>query len=383
MISIINRPFWLSILAKSWEKRPLIWLHGVRQIGKTSLSKMLENSLYLNCDLPSAQRRLADPESFYETIEKGTVVVFDEIHRLGDPSMILKIGADEYPGLKILATGSSTLEATKKFKDSLTGRKTSVYLPPVLWDESREEFGIKDLDRRLLQGGLPAALLSDRPDLLFYSEWINSFFARDIQELFNIRNREGYIRLMNLLYRSSGNLIEYGQLAKLSGLSRPTVSAYIETLKIADNVYILPPYYGGGKREITARPKCYAFDTGIVAFTKGWNDIREEDRGILWEHLVLDELRAYYPERKVYYWRDKSNREIDFVIPGNDGKVDIYECKINPDRFSINPVSVFRGIYPEGKNYCICPFIKDSYITNIQGYKIEFSGSVKSTTSDK
>ncbi|ODS31862.1 MAG: hypothetical protein SCARUB_03007 [Candidatus Scalindua rubra] len=82
-------------------------------MGKTSLSRMLPDPVYLNCDLPSVCRRLADPESFYDSLEKGTTVVFDEVHRLEDPSRLLKIAADVYPHLKVLATGSSTLVATR------------------------------------------------------------------------------------------------------------------------------------------------------------------------------------------------------------------------------------------------------------------------------
>lgn len=129
----------------------------------------------------------------------------------------------------------------------------------------------------------------------YFSEWFDSFFARDIQELFGIRNRAGYLKLMKLLYRSSGNILDYTQLSKNSGVSRPTVMNYLESLIIAHNVYLLSPFHGGGKREITSRPKFCVFDTGLVTFVKGWKEIRIEDRGILWEHLVLDLIRSYFP----------------------------------------------------------------------------------------
>jgi uncharacterized protein len=58
-------------------------------------------------------------------------------------------------------------------------------------------------------------------------------------------------------------------------------------------VHLLRPFHGGGKREIVSRPKCYAFDTGFVTFEKGWDTIRTDDRGLLWEHLVLDSLRFH------------------------------------------------------------------------------------------
>lgn len=107
---------------------------------------------YLNCDLPSVQRSLADSELFLDGLAPNAVVVFDEVHRLPDPSQLLKIAADEYAGFRVLATGSSTLAATGKFRDSLAGRKFEVHLPPVPWDECIDAFGIADLDRRLLHG---------------------------------------------------------------------------------------------------------------------------------------------------------------------------------------------------------------------------------------
>lgn len=375
MISIIHRPYWLGIIHQAWKKRSLVWLNGARRSGKTSLAKMMDGAVYLNCDLPSVVRRLSDPESLYSSLVKDSIIIFDEIHRLEDPSRVLKIGTDEFPELRILATGSSTLEATRKFRDALTGRKTTVYLSPVLWEETRNVFNINDLDVRLLHGGLPEPLRAAAKDPSYFAEWIDSFYARDVQELFNVKNREGYIRLMHLLYRSSGNLIEYSSLSKNSGLSRPTVATYIESLRIANNIFLLSPYHAGGKRELTHRPKCYTFDTGMVTYIKGWNEIREEDRGILWEHLVLDMLRVHYSGEKIYYWRDKSEREIDFVILKGDGKIDIFECKINPDQLSIQTISVFREIYPEGRNMCVSPYIKEDYSVNIKGFKIEFTSN--------
>lgn len=178
---------------------------------------------------------------------------------------------------------------------------------------------------------------------------------------------------MHLLYRTSGNLIEYNSLAKLSGLSRPTVTTYLEALQIADNICVVSPYHGGGKREIVAQPKCYAFDTGMVTFVKGWEQIREEDRGVLWEHLVLDLLRTTFPGKKIQYWRDKSGREIDFVIPYGNQAADIYECKFNPDHFSVYPLNLFRNLYPEGKNYCLSPNIREPYQVRFKEIEIVFT----------
>lgn len=111
---------------------------------------------------------------FFRNLSEGFTVIFDEVHRIGNASLTLKTGTDEFPHLKILATGSSTLAATKKFHDSLTGRKTQLFFPPVLWNECLNDFGIPDLDQRLLNGGLPEFLITENKREEFCSEWIDS-----------------------------------------------------------------------------------------------------------------------------------------------------------------------------------------------------------------
>ncbi len=358
---MIRRSLWLERVHQAWSRRSIVWLSGVRRVGKTTLARMLPEAVYMNCDLPSTLRALEDPELYLDTQAKGSVLVFDEVHHLDDPSRLLKIAADEYPHLKVLATGSSTLAATHKFRDSLTGRKQAIHLCPVLWEECAEPFGVHDLDHRLLHGGLPEPLLAARKDPAFFSEWIDSFYARDILELFGIRNRQGFLSLFRLLLRQSGGQLDYSRLANSSELSRVTVKAHIEAMQIAHAVHLLRPFHGGGKREIVSRPKCYAFDTGFVTFEKGWDSIRDDDRGLLWEHLVLDALRFRFADEDIFYWQDKSHREVDFVIRRGRNHVDVLECKINPDKLETKPVEVFRSLYPEGENFVVSPVVKRPY----------------------
>ena len=358
---MIERSLWLDSIQRAWRHRSIVWLSGVRRVGKTTLTRMLSDALYFNCDLPSVQRTLEEPELFFDSQMAGNTLILDEVHQLRNPSQLLKIAADEYPQLKILATGSSTLAATRKFRDSLTGRKQAIHLCPILWDECADPFGIHDLDHRLLHGGLPEPLLAARKDPEFFSEWIDSFYARDILELFGIRNRQGFLALFRLLLRQSGGQLDYSQLANLSELSRPTVKNHIEAMQIAHAMHLLRPFHGGGKREIVSRPKCYAFDTGFVSFEKGWNSIRDDDRGLLWEHLVLDTLRFHFRDETIFYWQDKSQREIDFVIRGERDQVDIVECKINPDKLNVAPILAFRNLYPKGENTVVSPMVKEPY----------------------
>ncbi|MDW7759545.1 MAG: ATP-binding protein [Acidobacteriota bacterium] len=359
---------------EAWKKRPIVWLAGVRRVGKTTLARMLADTVHLNCDLPSDARRLEDPELFLGAQTKGAVVVLDEIHRLPDPSRILKIAADVYPQLRILATGSSTLAATRKFRDTLTGRKVVIHLSPVLWSECRDDFGIADLDQRLHYGGLPEFLLSPVKDESLFSEWMDSFYARDIQELFAVRERAGFLNLFRLLLRQSGGLADYSALSRECDISRQTVKTYLEALSIACAVIAVSPFHGGGRQELVKRPKVYGFDTGFVAYARGWTDIRDDDRGLLWEHLVLDSLRAKTGGEGLHHWRDKSGREVDFVVR-RGREVDAVECKINPDRFDAASLAVFREAYPRGRNLLVCPGVDEPYERRIKGLVVRVVGT--------
>jgi predicted AAA+ superfamily ATPase len=370
---MVSRPLWEQRLANAWKGAPVVWLTGVRRVGKTTLVRALPGASYVNCDLPSAAARLADPESFYAGL-KTKLVVLDEVHQLADPSRLLKIGADTRPDLRIVATGSSTLAATRKFRDSLTGRKRGVLLVPVLAEEL-PAFGVSRVEDRLLLGGLPEALLGGKLDPEFRSEWLDSYFARDVQELFRVEKRGAFLLLAETLMRQSGGLLDVTKLAKLVGLSRPTVMTYLEALQVTHVVRVLRPFHGGRKRELLAQPKVYGFDTGFVVHARGWTDLRQEDLGQLWEHLVLDTLLTLPEGQKIHFWRDRSQREIDFVLPRGRNGCDALECKWNPRTHDGRSLAAFRSLHPNGRNFVIAPNVTEPYTTRSGGFELTVTGA--------
>jgi predicted AAA+ superfamily ATPase len=351
----IARLYWQKRLEDAWRKAPVVWLSGVRRVGKTTLAKSIVGALYLNCDLPSTAERVADPERFLRSVDRG-VVVLDEIHQLPDPSRILKIAADEFPKLRLLATGSSTLAATGKFRDSLAGRKRVVHLLPVMAAELAA-FGISDWNRRLLRGGLPAALLAEAHEPDLYAEWLDSYFARDVQELFSVSKRSAFLALVQALLRQSGGLAEITKLAAVAGLSRPTTMSYLDALEITQVATVLRPYHGGAARELTHQPKIFGFDTGFVAWSRGWNELRTPDSGQLWEHVVLETLQAQVVPRGlgVHFWRDKQQHEVDFVVPAGRGVAHAIECKWATAGFETKGLAAFRREHPRGRNFLVVP----------------------------
>ena len=105
---IISRPFWQELVENTWKQKNIIWLMGVRRVGKTMLCQSLSNVEYFDCERPRVRQLFIDPEGFLDA-QKGKKIVLDEIHRLDNPSEVLKLAADHYPEVKIIATGSSTL----------------------------------------------------------------------------------------------------------------------------------------------------------------------------------------------------------------------------------------------------------------------------------
>ena len=294
--------------------------------------------------------------------------VFDEVHQLRDPARVLKIGADSFPKLKILATGSSTLAASKKFRDTLTGRKRLVHLTPVLWDEL-EAFDAP-LSQRLFHGGLPPALLAPSKKPAFYREWLDSFFARDIQRLFGFRDMNRFNALFEYLLRQSGGQFEVTKTASALGITRPTVESHLSALEITHAVTLVRPFHGGGQHELVKQPKVYGFDTGFVSFARGWDPLRSEDLGILWEHLVLEHLQAHFPDTPARYWRDKQGREVDFVLSQRRDEVDAIECKWNSAAFDSAALEVFRSYYPKGVNYLVTPSGAPAYTKRFGSHEV-------------
>ena len=125
------------------------------------------------------------------------------------------------------------------------------------------------------------------------------------------------------------------------------VENHLNALEITHAMTRIRPFFGGGQKEIIKMPKVYGFDTGFITFVRGWDPLRRQDYGILWEHLVLEHLQAYCLNETIRYWRDAAGREIDFVLVKNRNRVDAIECKWNPQDFDSAALKIFRSYYPK------------------------------------
>lgn len=367
---MVRRQFWIKQVEEAWRDRSVIWLSGVRRVGKTFLCRSLPRVAYFDCELPRVRRELQDPEAFLAGVV-GKRVVLDEIHRLQRPTELLKIAADHFPAVRIIATGSSTLGATTKFRDTLAGRKRDLWLTPMI-TQDLVDFEQAELGHRFLRGGLPPFFLASTFPERDFQEWMDAFWAKDIQELFRLERRSAFLRFIELLLANSGGIFEATKYARPCEVSRTTITNYLNVLSVTHVAHVVRPFSQRRPTEIVAAPKVYGFDTGFVAYHRGWDRLRSEDMGTLWEHFVLNEIHAFLQTRPINYWRDKRGHEIDFVYLKRGAPPMAIECKWSADAFDPRNLLAFRRRYSTGDNYVVAHDVDRAYVRRFSGHAVEF-----------
>jgi predicted AAA+ superfamily ATPase len=367
---MVQRRFWLNQVNEAWKRRSLVWLSGVRRVGKTFLSQSLAGIEYFDCELPRVRRMMDDPEGFLKGL-RGKRIVLDEIHRLDHPSEILKIAADHYPNIPVLATGSSTLGASSKFRDTLAGRKEELWLTPMITADL-EDFNQRDLHHRFLRGGLPPFFVAENLPEREFQEWMDAYWAKDIQELFRLERRHSFQKFAELLMAQSGGIFEATKFARACEVSRATISNYLAVLEATFVMHVVRPYSSYRPTEIVSAPKVYGFDTGFVCCHRGWHKLRRDDLGLLWEHFVLNEMHAHLQSREIRYWRDKRGHEVDFILAHRKQAVAAIECKWSAAEFDPANLEAFRKRYPPGDNLLVAEDVERSFTRSYGNLSVKF-----------
>jgi predicted AAA+ superfamily ATPase len=236
------------------------------------------------------------------------------------------------------------------------------------------DFDAGDLRHRLLHGGLPDFFLADTPPERDFQEWLDSYWAKDILELFRLGKRHSFFKFMELLFAGSGGIFEATRFARACEVNRTTISNYLSVLEDTLVVSVIRPYSTHRSTEIVAAPKVYGFDTGFVCHAKGWRTLRTDDCGVLWEHLVMSEMQAHLQKRSISYWRNKRGHEVDFVLNWKNRPPTAVECKWSADATESSGLKAFRRQYPEGENWIVSSDVNRPYTGSLGGLKVSFIG---------
>lgn len=335
----------------------VVLLIGPRQSGKTTLVTKFtnENRPYRSMDdLNTRTIAMSDPMGFIEDIDSA---IIDEIHRVPDLILPIKLAVDldPRPG-RFLLTGSANLLTLQGIHDSLAGRLGIVRLLPLAQSEIYGHEGSfldrvfagqlpeiqstmarSDLKEMLLRGGYPEAL--DRTDWYRRQQWhldyIESIVQRDIPDIARIDNVNVMPRLLRILAEFSGQLVNYTKVGSMLDLDKNTIQRYIGILEHLFVIRTVPPWYSNRLKRLTKTPKLHFLDSGLLATLQAISPDRlQRDTSLmepLLESFVLSELLklgSWSHERYlISHFRDKERHEVDIVLEDRRGRVVGIEVK--------------------------------------------------------
>ncbi|HJW89276.1 MAG TPA: ATP-binding protein [Anaerolineales bacterium] len=337
--------------------RKAILLLGARQVGKTTLLLALQNRMqdqgkstrYLNCDLEEERQAVnTTSRTLLDRLVEGMdVILIDEIQRLDNPGLTIKVLVDLYPRLMILVTGSSSFELRNRLSEALTGRYIDCLLYPLALVEALQYAGV--INDRALRKPAADALL---PDLLRYglypevyleanpvtkqlllTKLVESYLFKDILAFQRVRYSQTIVDLARALAYQIGQEVNENELANRLKIDRKTVLSYIDILEKAFVVLRLPPFSRNPRREIGKQSKLYFIDLGIRnALIGDFNDLSlRPDRGALWENfLLIERLKAYLNQGhsvQSRFWRTYGGAEVDYIEETGAGRIEAYEFK--------------------------------------------------------
>ena len=347
-------------LNEALSDRPVVFLNGVRQCGKSTLLQKLghEKSIqYMTLDdLTVLSAINNDPEGFLANLPD--TIILDEIQRA--PKLFIAIKREVDRNRKhgrFILTGSTNIMILPKLAESLTGRMEILTLMPFSTDEINgkkrdfvdqlflDKFSIKyfgtfnksDFITTLIKGGYPEVQLlrnQERRNSWFKS-YINTIIQREIKDLSNIEGINEIPRLLSILATQSGSLLNISNISHQIGIPNMTLKRYVSLLRATFLVETLPAWLRNTRKRLIKSPKIFLNDSGLLNYLLGNTEKQIEDNpdklGPIVENFVMTELQkqiqwsSNFP--KLYYYRTTNGREVDFVLEKNSGEIVGIEVK--------------------------------------------------------
>ena len=392
----------ISEIKKQIERGDAVILIGARQVGKTSILRLLMEGMervkpkvgifYFDLE----KEELLEIFQSYRTLidwlklqgadlQKENYLFIDEFHYVPNPTKIFKIIHDDFPNLKVIATGSSSLEISSKIKEAMTGRKRIFKIYPLTFAEFLEfkksplrdiffrlvkdaklkliepilsEF-IKEWEEFLLFGGYPKVALTsgEEEKAREIEEIYNSYVQKDIKAFLKIENVLAFNRLVRILAVQIANLANLSQIGSPLKIARETLERYLFVLENTFIIKNLPPFFTNKTKEITKMGKIFFYDVGLRNFSiKDFKELELRlDKGALVENAVATELiKSTSVFQDLHFWRTQAKTEVDFVLLNKESVVPI-EVKYQPFKTAKIPsgLKAFIENYKPKKAFCL------------------------------
>ena len=316
-------------LSQYLQQFPAVGLLGPRQVGKTTLAfaqkKLYPDALYLDLELPSAQRQLDDPEAFLMA-HAQQLVILDEVQRMPELFGVLRGVIDQRRRMgqacgQFLLLGSATGVLMQQSSESLAGRVAHVALPPL---QASEIFtgvhSVADLNALWLRGGFPLSWLAetDAASMTWREVFIATYLEKDIPALGPRIPATTLRRLWTMLAHHQGELLDQSKLAAALAISGQTVGRYIDLLCDLMLVRRLPAWHGNVGKRLIRSPKVYVRDSGLVHALLGLSNLDallgHPVAGSSWEGFVMEQLMNAAPQAQASFYRTSNGAEVDLVL---------------------------------------------------------------------
>ncbi len=332
-------------LLKQADRHQVTILTGSRQVGKSTLMRMLQERI----DIDSAWYNLENPahlalfnEGYTSFIRqnKAKLVFIDEFQYCPDISSIFKAIYDINPEIKIYASGSSSLEIQSHLRESLVGRKLERVIYPLTFSEwltsvpdspapipSFEDSVPIDRHERLRAmvsefiryGAMPGLLdCEDEIDKREYLQGIyQTYIAKDIKSFLKEESILAFNKMLGYLALNNGTMLNKNTLSTVSGVSSRQIDRHIEVMEGTFVLSLVKPLSRNGGKELTKTPKYYLYDQGVLnAIVQDFRPAQlRVDAGTLHEQFVYWELKKNRDIRyQIKYWRTADGKEVDFVL---------------------------------------------------------------------
>jgi predicted AAA+ superfamily ATPase len=299
----------------------IIVLTGPRQSGKTTLCKnRFADYAYFNLEDIGIREQIAVAPKFFLEQYAPSGIVIDEVQQYPDLFSYIQVVADEHPDYRFILTGSSNFTLVQKVTQSLAGRAAMLTLLPLSLAELQNDLHA-GTDTLLFNGGYPAVWGKKIPANDVSRNYYNTYIERDVRQLLNIKDISKFQKFMRLCAGRIGSELNVSALSNETGVSVHTIDEWLSTLEASYVLFRLKPFYRNIGKRLIKMPKIYFYDTGLVCFLLGIeNELQLSThplRGAIFENLILLEFIKHRlntgKEPNVYFYRDKSQREIDIL----------------------------------------------------------------------
>ncbi|MGC8551433.1 MAG: ATP-binding protein [Phycisphaerae bacterium] len=382
MNTVVTR--WLAAQLEAVLKvLPVAVVTGARQTGKTTLVRSVRaDRPYFTLDeialLEQAER---DPDSLCT----HPPVTLDEVQRVPKLLLAVKRQVDRKRNAgDFILTGSANLSLMDMVSESLAGRAAYLDLPPFCpreWLRHPQKLSPfdslfeSDFDYRrwptekgdwpawLLRGGYAPVLQldSDQARDIWFSGYSQSYLERDLRQLSDVASLPDFRRLMALAAQRTARLLNQSELARDAGLSQTTCHRYLNLLETGYLITRLSTYSTNPATSLIKAKKLLWNDCGLGAWLAGIRSAEalesRMDQGFWLEQTIFQSLQTWrtldYTNRRLYYWRDRSGQEVDFILE-QQGKLVAIEIKSSRQAAldDTRGILAFRGNLGRSAGFC-------------------------------